>query len=74
MRLPMNKRKAVGADSSGVSQPAAPGAKQSRASRQAVEALARVWIAVDPEESAVEPEAVGRHVAAAKLGRAWRFA
>ena len=32
VRLPMSKRKAVGADSSGVSQPAAPGAKQSRAS------------------------------------------
>ena len=38
VRLPMSKRKAVGADSSGASQPAAPGAKQSRASRQAVEA------------------------------------
>ena len=32
------KRKAVGADSSGASQPVAPGAKQSRASRQALEA------------------------------------
>ena len=31
------------------------------------ERLVRVWIAVDPEESAVEPEAVDRHAAAAKL-------
>ena len=35
VRLPMSKRKAVGADSSGASQPAAPGAKQSRASSSA---------------------------------------
>ena len=35
VRLPMSKRKALGADSSGASQPAAPGAKQSRASSSA---------------------------------------
>ena len=35
VRLPMIKRKAAGADSSGASQPVAPGAKQSRASSSA---------------------------------------
>ena len=35
VRLTMSKRKALGADSSGASQPAAPGAKQSRASSSA---------------------------------------
>ena len=38
LRLPMSKRKAVGADTSAACQPAAPDAKQSRALRQAVEA------------------------------------
>ena len=52
--------------SSGVKLPAQPGAFPP--GRRALgERLVRVWIAVDPEESAVEPEAVDRHAAVAKL-------
>ena len=39
VRLPMRKRKALGSDSSGASQPTAPGANQRRASRQPMAAM-----------------------------------